>query len=121
MSNSNIPGGIKPCRGYWVYKVADDTLCVDFDQSTGPSSTPPTYQLCTGWNLIGHIETSLMPVDDGSSSDFGSMTTLEGKFAQLWTIDGIWKCYEYGEFGYMTPGKAYWILMTEDATMSGTL
>jgi hypothetical protein len=120
LSNGGIPG-IVPCEGYWVYKIADETVCVYFDPGTGMVS-PPTEDLCMGWNMIGHIDTSLMPVDDGSIADFGSITTIEGKFAQIWqwTQDGGYEGYPSGGFAHMTPGQGYWILMTEDATMYGT-
>ena len=73
--------------------------------------------------MIGHIDTSLMPINDRSIADFGSITTLEKKFAQVWqwTQDDLYKCYPLGGFTHMTPGQGYWILMTKDATMYGTL
>jgi hypothetical protein len=111
---------VVPCEGYWVYKIADETICVNFDPGIGIEV--PSHPVCEGWNMIGHIHTSSMPVD-GSGADFGSMTTLEGKFAQLWrwTPDSGWQCYQLGDFVHMTSGQAYWILMTEDATMSGMM
>ena len=119
---SNGAVHVVPCQGYWVYKIADETVCMYFDPGTG-SVNPPTENLCTGWNMIGHIDTNLMPVDDGTNADFGSITTLEGKFAQIWqwTPDDGWECYPLGGFAFMTPGQGYWILMTDNATMYGTL
>ena len=113
---------VVPCQGYWVYKYADEKICVYFDPGTG-QSVPPSQNLCEGWNMIGHIDTSLMPINDGSIADFGSITTIEGKFAQVWqwTQDDYYKCYPLGGFTHMTPGQGYWILMTTDATMYGTL
>jgi hypothetical protein len=122
LSNHDIY--VVPCQGYWVYKVADEKICVYFDPGTG-QSVPSSQNLCEGWNMIGHIDTSSMPIDDGSIADFGSITTLEGKFAQVcqWTQDDDYKCYPYplGELTHMTPGQGYWILVEEDATMYGTL
>ena len=116
---------VVPCQGYWVYKDADEKICVYFDPGTG-QSVPPSQNLCEGWNMIGHIDTSFMPIDDGTNADFGSFTTLEKKFAQVWqwTQDDYYKCYPplpSGGFTHMTPGQGYWILMTKDATMYGTL
>jgi hypothetical protein len=117
---SNSAVSVVPCQGYWVGKVASDQICLDFDPGTGMSN-PPEQELCQGWNMIGHIHTSTMPVNDGSIEDFGSITTLEGEFAQIWqwTQSGGWECYPLGGFTDMTPGQGYWIL-TEATTMYGT-
>ena len=118
---------VVPCQGYWVWKVCEEELCIDF-LSTG-AITPPMQQLCMGWNMIGHIDTSVMLIDDGTIADFGSMANIEGKFLQIWqwTIDNNWeRCYpdslpeELTRLDYMTPGQGYWIWMTEDSPMSGT-
>ena len=118
---SNSAVSVVPCQGYWVGKVASDQICLDFDPGTG-AITPPEQNLCQGWNMIGHIHTSTMPVDDSSAADFGSITTLEGKFAQIWqwTQSGGWECYPLGGFTDMAPGQGYWILTTKATTMYGT-
>ncbi|MEA1864176.1 MAG: Ig-like domain-containing protein [Euryarchaeota archaeon] len=113
---------VVPCQGYWVWKVSEETLCIDF-LSTG-AITPPMQQLYMGWNMIGHIDTSVTPIDDGTIADFGSMADIEGKFTQIWqwTLDDGWeRCYPYPPgLNYMTPGQGYWIWMAEDSPMSGT-
>jgi hypothetical protein len=118
---SNSAVSVVPCQGYWVGKVASDRICLDFAPGTGMSN-PPEQELCQGWNMIGHIHTSTMPVDDGSAADFGSITTLEDNFAQIWqwTQSGGWECYPLGGFTDMTPGQGYWILTTEATPMYGT-
>ena len=120
LSNNQIY--VVPCQGYWVYKIADERICVHFDPGTG-QSIPPSQNLCKGWNMIGHISTSFMPIDDGSDADFGSITTLDNKLAQIWqwTQEDGYTGYPLGGFTHMTPGQGYWILMKEDATMYGTL
>jgi hypothetical protein len=112
---------VVPCQGYWVWKVSEKRVCIDF-LSTG-AITPPTQQLKEGWNMIGHIDTSVMPIyEEGNDADFGSMANIEGKFSQIWQWtqnDGWDVCYPSG-LNYMTPGQGYWIWMTEDAPMAGT-
>jgi hypothetical protein len=110
---------VVPCQGYWVWKVSAEMICIDF-LSTG-AITPPMQQLCEGWNMIGHIDTSVMLIDAGTIADFGSMANIEGKFSQIWQWkDDKWDlCYPPG-LNYMTPGQGYWIWMTEDSPMSGT-
>ncbi|MCK4459229.1 MAG: hypothetical protein KAU52_05845, partial [Methanosarcinales archaeon] len=112
---------VVPCQGYWVWKVNPETICINFKESTG-ATPPPAQQLYAGWNMIGHIDTSDMPIDDGTIADFGSMVSIEGKFLQIWqwTQESGWEsCYPSG-INSMTPGQGYWIWMTEDAMMSGT-
>ncbi|MEA1907503.1 MAG: hypothetical protein U9N43_00525, partial [Euryarchaeota archaeon] len=111
---------VTPCRGFWVYKTSPATVCVNFTESD--TSLPPVQQLYEGWNMIGHIDTSVMPIDDGTVADFGSITGLEGKFAMIyqWTQVSEWEsCYPSG-LNYMTSGQGYWIWMNEDAQMPGT-
>ena len=105
---------VVPCCGYWVYKVNAEMRCLNFTP-TG-QELPPSQQLCAGWNMIGHIDTSAMSI-----GDFGSATGLEGHFAQIWqwTQDAGWEGYPFG-LDYMTPGQGYWIWMNEDWMMAGT-
>jgi len=112
--SSNWDVNVVPCRGYFVYKLATETICVDLD--TG-NSAPPSQYLCAGWNLVGHIDTS-----ERSVEEFATMTTLGDKVAQVWhrTSDGTWTGYPYWGLDTVTPGDGYWLLMSTDGTMYGT-
>ena len=112
--SSNWDVNVVPCRGYFVYKLAPETICVDLDTGTG---TPPSQYLCAGWNLVGHIDTS-----ERSVEEFASMTTLGDTIAQMWhrTSDGTWTGYQYWGLTTVTPGDGYWLLMSEDGWMYGT-
>ena len=112
--SSNWGVNVVPCRGYLVYKLAPETICVDLD--TG-NSVPPSQYLCAGWNLVGHIDTS-----DRSVEEFASMTTLGDNIAQMWhrTSGGMWTGYPYWTLDTVTPGDGYWLLMSEDGMMYGT-
>jgi hypothetical protein len=107
------------CRGYWVYKVDPVIICVDLATGTG---LPPSQELCVGWNMIGHIDTSEMPIyEEGNNADFGSWTGLEDNFAQVWqwTQGDGWECCYPAGLNYMTPGQGYWIWMDVSDTMAG--
>jgi hypothetical protein len=106
---------VVPCRGYWVYKVNAEMRCLDF-KPTG-QELPPSQQLCAGWNMIGHIDTSVMSIED-----FGSATTIGDNLAQLWqwTQDDGWEGYPFG-LSYMTPGQGYWAFIDDNDEMAGTL
>jgi hypothetical protein len=112
--SSNWDVNVVPCHGYFVYKHAPETICVDLDTGTG---TPPSQYLCAGWNLVGHIDTS-----ERSVEEFASMTTLDDRIAQMWhrTSDGTWTGYQYWGLTTVTPGDGYWLLMSTDGTMYGT-
>jgi len=113
---SNSAVSVVPCQGYWVGKVASDRICLDFDPGTG-AINPPEQDLCQGWNMIGHIQTSPMSV-----GEFASATTLGDNIAQIWQWDQTngWEGYPFGGFADMTPGRGYWILVGEEDTMYGT-
>ena len=112
--SSNWDVSVVPCRGYFVYKLAPATICMDLEIG---NSAPPSQQLCAGWNLVGHIDTS-----ERSVEEFASMTTLGDKIAQVWhrTSDGTWTGYPYWGLDTMIPGDGYWLLMNEDGVMYGT-
>ena len=88
---------------------------------------PPQLQLYKGWNLIGHVATIPLSIDDGGYSDFSSIAGLDTpagghKFAQIlgWTGDD-WITYPMGTLREMHPGQGYWILMEEDGFLFGTV
>jgi hypothetical protein len=113
--SSNWDVNVVPCRGYLVYKLAPETICMDLD--TG-NSVPPSQYLCKGWNLVGHTDTSEMLI-----ANFLSAMLDDGdKVLQMWhrTSDGTWTGYPYWTLDMVTPGDGYWLLMSEDGMMYGT-
>ncbi|PXF60599.1 MAG: hypothetical protein C4B59_08755 [Candidatus Methanogaster sp.] len=113
---------VKPCRGYLVYKNAAKTVCVDFDDA----APAPSQQLYEGWNMIGHIKTVAMPINDGTTADFVSITGLEEpegyelfRLMATYTAGTGWSEYPSGSLTEATPGTGYWIYMDQGATMSG--
>ena len=117
LSNGDV--SVEPCQGYWVLKENAETLCLDLNESAGPSDIP-SQDLCEGWNMIGY--TSSVAIDDGTAGDFKSVSTLEDTFAQLWTYSQTsgWLGYPSWGLDRLEPGEGAWILMTENATMYGT-
>ena len=110
---------IVPCRGYIVWKDSANTdysVCVNFSEMQGPSDMP-TLQLYNGWNLIGHVEISQMPVED-----FASITGLDDTITQLWyrSNSGTWTGYPMWGLTSMTPGYGYWAFLDDDDIMAGT-
>ena len=103
-------------RGFWI----EATSAVDLpSDGTLPATT--TFELCTGWNLIGmpigqprHVRSVLHPI--------------EGKYARVFGYDPTdpqdpWEIYDVAvpdwanDLGQMMPGRAYWVLVTENASL----
>ena len=117
----DLDADVKPCRGFLVYKNSAKSVCVDFDD-TAPA---PSQQLYEGWNMIGHIKPVAMPINDGTTADFVSITGLEEPegnelFRLMATYTGTgWSEYPSGSLTDVTPGAGYWIYMNQDVVMSG--
>ena len=117
----DLNADVKPCRGFLVYKNAAKSICVDFDD-TAPA---PSQQLYEGWNMIGHIKPVAMPINDGTTADFVSITGLEEPegnelFRLMATYTGTgWSEYPSGSLTDATPGAGYWIYMNQNVMMSG--
>ena len=120
--NYNYDVDVLQCQGYWVNKSKEEMICLDFDVTAGGRE----QDLCEGWNMIGHIDETGMPIYDGTDADFGSLAGLEEPddvklYRSLcqWTQADGWKSYPAGDLTHVTPGRGYWVLMKQDATMYG--
>ena len=106
-----VPGGpsvlnsISDGWGYWVLMNAPATLSITGEQFPEPPTTPPSYSLCTGWNLIGVRSATPILVSDYLSS-------IQGKWAVIYGYDGS-TYFTVPNTGYLMPGFGYWIAMTE--------
>ena len=118
----DLDADVKPCRGFLVYKNEPMTVCVHFDDAAMAAS----QQLYEGWNTIGHIKTTEMPINDGTTADFASITGLEEpngnelfRLMSTYTPGTGWTEYPAGSLVNATPGAGYWIYMKQDVMMSG--
>ncbi len=103
--------------GFW----ADATLPVDLlSDGTLPATT--SFELCVGWNLIGFPAGQARPVRNALSS-------IEGKYIRVLLYEALdaddpWKIYDVNVPGWandlevMEPGRGYWVLVTESATVT---
>ncbi len=103
--------------GFWIEMTTADTLNVS-------SSTPtdPTMQLCQGWNLIGYPMDQTLPVA-------GALSGIEGKYErvfghELLDVADPWEVFDVGapdwanDAEVMEPGQGYWLLASEDTTLT---
>ncbi|HLO29547.1 MAG TPA: RHS repeat-associated core domain-containing protein [Anaerolineales bacterium] len=114
---SNDLSAIDPTIGMWIQTNQAATLPV---AGSLPSTT--TIQLCKGWNLIG------IPL--GQARDVRSvLSSIEGKYTRVFGYDPTdqddpWEVYDVAapewanDLNMMLPGRGYWILATEDTTLT---
>jgi len=106
---------MKDGAGYWVYMQTADTLYLD-GTVIAPVSTPPSYSLIQGWNLVG-----FKPQPSIQSESVGQyLSSITGNYDpnNVWAYDNTSGGWIRAHAGYMLePGQALWILMTAPATL----
>ena len=106
---------IDPTKGMWIKALE----VVDLP-STGVLASSTKIHLCPGWNLIGFPAAQIRPMPE-------AMKPFEGSYRRVMTYDATatesqWDVYstdvpEWGnDLWEMKPGRAYWVLATEEAT-----
>ena len=92
---------------------SSDTLYIDGSVIL-PGSTPPTYTLVQGWNLVG-----FKPEPSVQNETVGAyLSSIEGSY----DMNNVWV---YSNTGWvraasnylLQPGQGMWILMTAPATL----
>jgi predicted GH43/DUF377 family glycosyl hydrolase len=102
-------------NGYWIYMRYPDTLFVG-GNIIPPASTPPSYPLSAGWNLIG-----FKPQPTVANETVGAyLSSIAGKYdsSNVWILDnssGNW--IRAQDSTWLVPGQAMWILMTAPGTL----
>lgn len=117
---NDLPGStltaIDHHQGLWVDSTAPADL---LSEGTLPATT--TFQLCTGWNLIGFPAGQPRHVRN-------ALQTIEGKYLRVFGYDPTdivdpWEVYSVGapewanDLTFMIPGRGYWVLVTEAVTL----
>lgn len=108
---------VPPAIGFWIQATQNTTLPI---AGTVPPST--TIQICTGWNLIGMPTEQARPVRN-------ALFSIDGKYSLVFGYDPTdaedpWEIYDVAapewanDLQFMQPGRGYWVLATEDATLT---
>ncbi|MCB1055581.1 MAG: hypothetical protein KDD11_08730 [Acidobacteria bacterium] len=103
--------------GLWVEALSSAQLPLTGDQ---PGTTQ--IELCTGWNLVGY------PLPQARSVG-SALASIEGKYQRVFGFDVTdaedpWEVYDVAvpswanDLEVMQPGRGYWILATEDTTLT---
>jgi hypothetical protein len=97
-------------NGYWIYMRMADTLYVG-GYVIAPSSTPPSYSLVPGWNLVG-----FKPQPTVTDETVGAyLSSISGKYdtSNVWLYDNLGNTWiRATNSDVLYPGDAMWILMT---------
>jgi len=112
---------IEPCKGYWVYKDAAETVSLTYKTMTG-AIIPPSVDLVANWNMIGHTSVETLSIEQSLTSliyGYAKYSNVLMYNATGWhwascgPTDGA---MDNGDFANMAAGQGYWIFMKEAAT-----
>jgi len=102
-------------NAYWIYMTKNDTLYVD-GTVIPPSSSPPTYSLVQGWNLVG-----FKPEPAVQNETVGTyLSSITGSYdvKNVWVYNNSGESWIRADSSYaLQPGQGIWILMTAPATL----
>jgi RHS repeat-associated protein len=103
--------------GFWIQTSVTTTLPL-----AGTIPPTSTIELCEGWNLIGLPMEQARPVRN-------ALYSIEGNYSLVFGYDPAdaadpWQIYDTAapdwanDLELMLPGRGYWVLATEDATLT---
>jgi hypothetical protein len=99
-------------QGYWIEMTADNTLTISGVELPAPPSTPPTYDVLAGWNLIGFKSVVAKTATVYLAGDaFDAFVRMYGYDA----VDAIYATVQIG--GSLQPGQGYWLAVSADGTI----
>jgi uncharacterized repeat protein (TIGR01451 family) len=95
--------------GYWLLMNAGDTLSITGMVNPLPPTTPPAYEVCAGWNLIGLRDNSPRLASNYLGAiDFGVIYGFE---------NGVYYLVQASDM--LEPGHGYWIAVYSPGTIIG--
>lgn len=108
---------LDPTKGFWIDATTAASL-----PSDGTLAPTTSWQLCTGWNLIGY------PAGEPRHI-WNALQSIEGKYIRAFGFDladpgDPWEIWDAGapdwanDLTFLRPGFGYWILVTEDVTLT---
>ena len=98
--------------GYWIYMSKADNLFIVGSDFPPQPSTPPSYALSIGWNLVGFTPESAV----GSESTNSYLSSLDGNYNRVYLYvnsSGTWT----ENAANLSPGEAIWIYVTAPVTL----
>lgn len=114
-------------RGYWVYAKASFNSNYASNQASTwgglvgsvipPTSTPPTYSLAAGWNLVGYKPQPDPSVSETVSTYLASLPGSSYDPNNVWLYDSASAQWARGTSTTLKPGQAFWVFMLTPATL----
>lgn len=107
---------VDPSVGLWIEAATAAVLPAD-----GPPPLPRTIHLCPGWNLFGASAQEALPPAVALQSIQGKYLRVFGfaaaDSADPWEVHDVAVPAWANDLKLLQPGRAYWILMTEEADL----
>jgi len=101
--------------GYWFFMNSADTLTIHGTVMPSGLTLPPTYDVVSGWNMIGFKSTANMANETYLISIVGKYMVLYGFDADAAEYFTVYPLGQHG--GKMEPGHGYWIWMDSAGTI----
>jgi len=112
---ANTLQNIDATMGFWVYMDSDGML-----NNVGSADASTNIELKNGANLIGFPRVNAQPI-------LSALSSIAGKYTKVFEYDATtmsWKSYDVSlpawanSLTEMRPGKAYWIYVNQDCTLT---
>ncbi len=100
-------------KGYWVnVKEAVNMTVVGY--IIPPASSPPSYSLATGWNLVGFKPQPTIQ----NETVVNYLASLDSKYGSVWVFDNLNETWVKGTGSLpLAPGEGMWIYMNTPGTL----
>jgi len=112
---ANSLTSLDPTMGFWIKATTSDILTVE---GTAPTNT--NISLKTGWNLVGYpsmVAQGLPGVlTNNGVSSYLMVIAYEAADSDPWKINDPFGPPYINDLLQMTPGRGYWIDVTQDST-----
>jgi len=113
---SFVPGGpsdltsMRDGKAYWINMEAPQTLILAGREMSEGAQLPPTYDVVTGWNMVGFKSTS-----NAAAEDY----LVGTEYVRIYGYkNGAWFFISGPPYtGNMEPGLGYWVAFTEPGTI----
>ena len=99
--------------GYWIYMTKADNLTVVSSGFATPPTTPPSYPLGVGWNLVGFTPEPTI----GQESTSSYLSSLDGNYGHIYLYDNSLGTWAENPTS-LQPGQAVWVYVTAPATLT---
>ena len=98
--------------GYWVYTTSNTVVLSFGGWTVQQLSTPPSYQLSVGWNLVGFTPEPTVGPEPTSTY----LNSLAGNYGRVYLYDNTSSIWTENPTE-LAPGQVIWVYVTAPATL----